>query len=326
MQWLILQVLQMTRAATSTGADLDSWMADMSLVRLQAVAASGQVTFSRLTPTASAVVPSGALVRTADGTQTYVVTDDPTVSSWNPASSGYVLPAGVNAVTVPVMAQQPGSSGNVQAGMISQVVTTMPGVDSVSNGAPIQNGMDAESDTAFRSRFQNYIQSRSRATLLAIGFAITSIQQGLNYVIQENVDASGAPRPGSFLVTVDDGTGYPPASLLSTVAGAIEAVRPVGTSYAVLPPGVTVVSVSVILTVAPGASKPPIVAAVSTALTGYINSLAIGVPLPITRVSQICYAASASVTNVSAVLVNGQANDLYVGSSGIIKSGTVAVS
>ncbi len=32
MQWLILQVLQMTRAATSTGADLDSWMADFALV------------------------------------------------------------------------------------------------------------------------------------------------------------------------------------------------------------------------------------------------------------------------------------------------------
>ena len=36
MQWLILQVLQMTRAATSIGSDLDSWMADMSLARLPA--------------------------------------------------------------------------------------------------------------------------------------------------------------------------------------------------------------------------------------------------------------------------------------------------
>ena len=34
MQWLILQVLRTTRAATSTGADLDSWMADLSLTPL----------------------------------------------------------------------------------------------------------------------------------------------------------------------------------------------------------------------------------------------------------------------------------------------------
>ena len=46
MQWLILQVLRTTRAATSDGADLDSWMADLTLTRLPAVAATGTVTLS----------------------------------------------------------------------------------------------------------------------------------------------------------------------------------------------------------------------------------------------------------------------------------------
>ena len=50
MQWLILLVLRTTRAATSNGADLDSWMADLTLTRLPAVAATGIVTFSRFTP------------------------------------------------------------------------------------------------------------------------------------------------------------------------------------------------------------------------------------------------------------------------------------
>src|SRR5277367_1212082 len=49
MQWLILQVLQTTRASTSAGTDLDSWMADFSLTRLPAVAATGVVTFTRFT-------------------------------------------------------------------------------------------------------------------------------------------------------------------------------------------------------------------------------------------------------------------------------------
>src|ERR1700755_177634 len=66
MQWLILLVLRTTRAATSSGADLDSWMADMTLARLSAVAATGIVTFSRFTPSFSALVPAGSLVRTAD--------------------------------------------------------------------------------------------------------------------------------------------------------------------------------------------------------------------------------------------------------------------
>ena len=33
MQWLILLVLRTTRAATSSGDDLDSWMADLTLTR-----------------------------------------------------------------------------------------------------------------------------------------------------------------------------------------------------------------------------------------------------------------------------------------------------
>ena len=58
MQWLILLVLRTTRAATSSGSDLDSWMADMTLVRLPAVAATGTVTFSRFTATIAGLIPS----------------------------------------------------------------------------------------------------------------------------------------------------------------------------------------------------------------------------------------------------------------------------
>ena len=48
LQWLIVLVLNMTRAATSQGPALDSWMADFSFTRLPAAAATGQITFSRL--------------------------------------------------------------------------------------------------------------------------------------------------------------------------------------------------------------------------------------------------------------------------------------
>src|SRR5690348_5359863 len=95
MQWLILQVLQSTRAATSTGADLDSWMADFSLSRLPATAARGTVTLSRYTPLGPALVPVGALVRTADGLQTFAVIADASNPAWNKAANGYALAAGV---------------------------------------------------------------------------------------------------------------------------------------------------------------------------------------------------------------------------------------
>src|ERR1700744_1812451 len=51
LQWLILQVLQMTRASTSSGPDLDSWMLDFGQTRLPAVPSTGIVTFSRFVDT-----------------------------------------------------------------------------------------------------------------------------------------------------------------------------------------------------------------------------------------------------------------------------------
>ena len=144
MQWLILQMLRTTRAASSNGADLDSWMADLTLTRLPAVAATGIVTFSRFTPGMTALIPAGALVRTADGTQTFSVSADTAHASWSVSGNGYVVAAGLVALDVPVIAQTPGSAGNVQAGTISLLASALPGIDAVSNANGFQNGLDAE--------------------------------------------------------------------------------------------------------------------------------------------------------------------------------------
>ena len=179
MQWLILRVLQATRAATSDGADLDSWMADFSVSRLPALAASGTVTMSRFTPTAAAFIPTGALVRTADGMQTFAIVPATQHPEFNSMKDGYTLLAGVATLDVPVQATVPGVSGNVLAASISQLATAVPGIDSVTNAQRLQGGVDTETDSAFRARFTTFIDSRSRATPLAVGYAIANIQQDL---------------------------------------------------------------------------------------------------------------------------------------------------
>src|SRR3954452_7990670 len=57
MQWLILQVLQTTRAATSSGSDLDSWMMDFGLTRLPASPSSGTDIFFCFANSLSSVLP-----------------------------------------------------------------------------------------------------------------------------------------------------------------------------------------------------------------------------------------------------------------------------
>jgi uncharacterized phage protein gp47/JayE len=325
LQWLIFLVLGATRAATSSGGDLDSWMADYGLVRLPAVSAFGIVTFSRFTPGASALIPLGALVRTADGSQSFSVVSDATNPAWSTALNGYVLAAGIASVSVPVTAVAPGSAGNVQAGTVTLLATAIPGVDTANNAAAMAGGLDPETDAALRARFANYIATRAEATAEAVQYAVLAIQQGLSVRVAENSDTEGNYRPGNFVVTVDDGTGSPSSSLLSTCSVAINAVRPIGSTYSVQPPIVLTANVSLVIAVDGSSTKAQVQPVVLAALTGYINSLPIGAPLPYSRLTQIAYDANLHVINVSAVAVNGATADLLPGPSGVVKAGTVTV-
>ena len=325
MQWLNLQVLRSTRAATSEGADLDSWMADLTLARLPAAAATGIVTLSRATPGMPALIPVGALVRTTDGSHTFEVTTDTARSTWSAASNGYVIAGGVASIDVPVIAQAAGSTGNVQAGTVSLLASAIPGIDAVSNASAFQSGIDAESDDAFRESFRNFISSRSRATPLAVGYAISAIQQGLRFALQENTDPAGQPRMGHFVVTVDDGSGSPSSALLATVQSAVDAMRPVGSVFTVQAPVVVLADVSLDITAIADVPKAPIQAAVGDAVRSYINSRPIGLGLPLTRLAQIAYSASPSVVNVSSVMANGATGDIEVTATAVLKAGVIAV-
>ncbi len=326
LQWLIVLVLQTTRAATSTGPDLDSWMADFSLTRLPATAAAGQVQFSRFAPTASALVPVGTPVRTADGTQTFAVVPDPTNAAWQASLNGYLLAAGAASVSIPVQALVAGSAGNVQAGSITLLAAAVPGVDTVANARPMAGGLDAESDAALRARFQLFLASLSRATPLAIGSAVLATRQGLAYAIEENVSPGAGQVMGRFVVTVDDGSGSPPASVLAAAANAIEAVRPVGTSFAVQAPKVVQVPASLTVTTLPGYDHGAVAAAVTSAISAFVDALPIGATLPYTRLLQVAYDASPGVANVLALLVGNGVADIVPGPSGVIKAASVTVS
>jgi uncharacterized phage protein gp47/JayE len=205
------------------------------------------------------------------------------------------------------------------------LASAIPGIDAVTNANAFQNGLDAEQDSAFRARFQNFIDSRSRATPLAIGYAIGNIQQGLEYTIQENVDTAGNPRLGSFVVTVDDGSGSPSGSLLATVTAAVDAVRPIGSIFAVQPPSVIQANVALTIAVSPATARAQAASAVGAAIAIYIDALPIGASLPISRIVQLVYGAHPAVSNVSQVQINSATTDITPLASGVVKAGTIAV-
>jgi uncharacterized phage protein gp47/JayE len=325
MQWLIVRVLRATRASTSSAEDLDSWMADFGFARLPPTSAVGIVTFSRYNTDVAVPVPPGSLVKTNDGTQIYQVYSDPSSAVWDTSSGAYVMKIGISGIDVPVIAQLPGASGNVQAGSITLISSSLPGVDTVSNAIGTYSGTDAEPDPAFRLRFNQFINSRSRATLIAIGCAITSVQQGLSYLVKENIDGSGSPRSGGFLIIVDDGSGSPSPTVLSAVYAAVDAVRPIGSLFTVKAPAILSVDLFVCITLKAGADQGPIISAVRQTITSFVNRLPIGAGLPLTRIAQLAYDTDSNVVNVSGLLLNGGTVDIIPDSFSVIKMSNLMV-
>jgi hypothetical protein len=325
LQWLVVQVLQSTRAATSNGPDLDSWMQDFSLTRLPAVPSTGIVTFSRFGTSLPATIPVGTVVKTGDGSLSFSVAEDQNISIWQGNTSAYVLPIGVASTDLPVICLTSGLVGNVLAGTITVIASSLPGVDQVGNVNPLSNGADAESDQAFRGRFQSFLATRSRATLLAVQNAIANVQQDLDVAIEENTAPDGTARAGSFLVIVDDGTGYPSSSLLSTVAAAVESVRPIGTTFAVIAPQVLIVNVSLTAVLTSAAIASQSIASIQNYIATYLDGLPIGRSASVTRVAQNAYLAGSGIENVAGIQLNGSSSDVIPPPRTVIKSGEIVV-
>lgn len=324
LQGLILQVLKLTRAATSENEDLDTWMNDFGLTRLEATSASGSVTFGRFTATTSAVVPIGAEVETADGTQAFQVVLDTSNSAYSAPLSGYLLPIGVSTVAVPVLAVSPASAGNVVAGAVSVMTTAISGVDYVNNAAPFAGGSDAESDPDFRTAFVAYIQALSRGTVPAIKFAITRLKLGVQATVIENALPNGTVDNGFLTITVDDGTGAPPSSLLANAQAVVEGYRAGGIRGGVFSPVVLNASISVSIETADGYDHNALVGLVSSAVTTFVNTLPLGAALPYTKLAQIVYEASPGVTNVACSL-NGGTADIVATPRNVVKLSSLTV-
>jgi uncharacterized phage protein gp47/JayE len=325
LQQLIVTLLATTRASTSSDADLDSWMADFGFLRLSASFATGSVTYSRFTPSNSALIPIGSLVGSTDGSQQFSVTIDTANPLYNATLGGYLVPAGTATATVPVIASTAGAAGNALVGTVTVIVGSISGVDTVTNTGVFNNGVDPETDSRFRARFILWVQSLSKGTKAAIGYALASMQQGVTYTLTENQNYDGSLNYGYFYAVADDGSGAPSGAFLTSAANAVEAVRPFTSRYGIFGPVLVTANVGMTITTDASVSHAVVVAQVISAIQVYISSLSLGQILPYTKLGQIAYAVSPAITNVSAILLNGSTADLAATNKQVIRPGTITV-
>lgn len=325
LQSYIIQVLALTRAATSNGTDLDSFMDDFDLTRIPAKFSVQTATLASFSYQTQRQVPTGSLISTGPGGIQFMVTTDATNALWNNALQAYVLPSGTPSVTVPIQAVVAGASGNVLSGTVTSFVAPIVGIDTVTNTAPNpQTGFDAETDPAFRLRFVKFFASLSKATKTAIGFAIQSVQNGITYSLVENQTYAGVSEPGYFYASIDDGSGNPSASLISAEYAAIDAVRPITSTFNVYGPQVVGAAVSATLVTGPTYTHAVVVAQAVTALTNFLNTIPEGTSLPYAQIYSLLFSVP-GVVNVTLLTLNGGTSDLTVTPQQVVKAGTISL-
>lgn len=331
--WLqaqFLAVLATTRAATSSGADLDSWMADFALTRLPASSATGYVTVARLTAGSAFLLPASGVMQngvatgpaafsTDDGALQFAILPDPTNAQF--ANGVYAFASNTLTMQVLVGCLTPGVAGNVQAGLINTLASALPGVDTVNNAAALANGVDAESDEAFRLRFQAYMGSLSRATEQAVREAVQGIKNGISCDIVSNQDyATGAARAGYFYVVIDD------AAEVEQARAAIAGVVALGVQFDVFGPMRVLADVALAITTRSSTGHAQAVAAVTAALTNYINALPLGAGLPWSVLVSVAYGATSDVANVTGVALAGSTGDIAGSPRQLVRAGAITVS
>ena len=320
MQWLILLVLQRSRLATSTAADVDTFVGDYGFVRQAATAASGPVTFARATTGQAAFIPVGAQVKTIDGSQTFTVFADASNAAFSLSLGGYSVATGTASVSVPVAAVTLGTAGNIQAGAIGLLATAVPGIDTVTNAAPFANALDAETDAAVRTRFRLFIASLASAVPSAINAAALGVQQGVRI---QNVP--NTPRVGFYTLYADDGSGAAPDSFIAAVAVAVQAVSAEGVTPVVMRPSLVAASIQVALTPSANAIRQAVDANVAAALAAFIVALPIGGTLPYLQLANVIFAADPGVAKINLLTVNGAMADLVAPVGSVVQATSITV-
>jgi Baseplate J-like protein len=154
---------------TRTGADLDAFAAMFGFYRKAASKAAGTILLQRTTPAPESIlIGSGSQASTSGSPPVIVTTLVPSV-----------FPRSAVVLEVPVESVDGGSRGNVAAGSVNRWLTSIEGITSITNPAPLVGGSDVETDEQFRSRlkktiFRNLAGTKDMYTAIGMAEPATS--------------------------------------------------------------------------------------------------------------------------------------------------------
>ena len=247
-------VLNLGFASTASGQYLDYRATEHGINRKPAVQAGGQVKISGVENT---VIPAGTIFATAGGLR-FVTGSEALIGA-----SGEV--------TVSVMAEEAGLSGNVPAGAINRIPVALAGVAAVTNPAPTMGGTDEENDADLLTRLLARVREPATSG---------NISHYKQWALE--VPGVGDARvlatwngPGTVKVVVIDSNKEPAgAQIVAAVAAHISEVRPIGADVTVASADGLPIDAATTLTLFPGADMGAVEDAFHNALASYLRRIA----------------------------------------------------
>jgi len=237
--------------------------------RKDAVKSGGSVVFSRNVADPSVIdIPIGTIVETTDGVQ-FETTENATIAA-----------SATDSAATAIRALVAGTSGDVPAHTITNMVTDVAGVDAVDNSADTGDGRDRESDTDLQVRFRKFVTNLAKTTKYGLEAGAEQVQG----VYQAKIVEHPTTR-GHLYLYIDDGSGSAGSALLTAVRAKIEgsgiAIDPgwrgAGTFIEYLSASAVLVNITQTLFLVSGADAAAVLAAVESAQASYVNQHRMGV-------------------------------------------------
>jgi hypothetical protein len=307
----VVDMESVTAQAMALQALVYAAYAAFNIEPLPAVAALAQLTFSTGSgaspPTAPTAINigTGMIVQTVGGIQFQTITAG-------------LIPQGGTSVTVAAAAVTAGANGNVAAGSITQVLSSMPYTLVVTNPSAATGGSDAETSAQTFARFTAVVGAIGLGTPVGVANACIGVtasgttESVLYSTCYEPWIAqmqAGVTNPAAgFQVFVDNGSGAASTALLTAVAAELdgnqatgdEGNRPAGVPYQVYAVNPVTANVTVSGTAIQPGDAAAITSAVQSALVSYFT-------LP--------FGSAAELNQIIAAVasaVQGQTNSLFI--------------
>jgi uncharacterized phage protein gp47/JayE len=224
---------------------------------------------------------------------------------------------GAGVANIPSIAEEGGIAGNVGSGTITQLVSTVVGIASITNNIAFTGGTDKETDVDFRERFlvfvRNPISGGNKADYVTwaqevagVGLASTiPIWNGPGTVKVLILDTAGDPASAGLITNVQN--------YISPTASLGEGKAPIGANVTVAAPDVIDIDVSVNITITAGADGPTVEAAVEAALIAFLKTLNIGEDVLYAAIANVVFDTT-DVVDYNTLLVNGGISNVVIAS------------